>query len=287
MTDHPRTPMLHVDRLTKSLPDGRVLLNGISFTVSRGEFVGILGASGAGKSLTLRCILGLTKADAGSARLVEPDGRSFELTSCTGRNQREARRRMGVIFQGFNLVKRLRVLDNVMIGRLAQIHPLRSWLYGFTDVEAEEAVQALRQVKMESYADRVTGSLSGGEMQRVAIARAIFQRPSLFLADEPIAALDPSNSLAIMKLLQPLSRTTPVLGVFHQPEMTARFCTRVIAIKRGAVVYDGAPGLSHAELEEIYGDELMQVLRPTPPAVPPAGSEPIPPVGLLVPDHPS
>lgn len=256
--------MLHVENLTKKLPDGRALLDGIGFQVKRGEFVGILGASGAGKSLTLRCILGLTRADGGSARFQASDGRTFELTTCKGRAQREARRRMGVIFQGFNLVKRLRVLDNVMIGRLGQINPLRSWLYGFTDAEAAEAMAALRAVKMDALADRVTGSLSGGEMQRVAIARAIFQKPSLYLADEPIASLDPSNSLAIMKLLQPLARETPVIGVFHQPEMTARFCTRVIAIKQGRVVYDGVPELSHRRLEEIYGDELIQVLRPAP-----------------------
>jgi phosphonate transport system ATP-binding protein len=258
--------MLDVENLTKKLPDGRALLNGISFRVNRGEFVGVLGASGAGKSLTLRCILGLTRADGGSARFQATDGHTFELTTCKGRAQREARRRMGVIFQGFNLVKRLRVLDNVMIGRLGEIHPLRSWLYGFTDTEAGEAMDALRCVKMEAHADRVTGSLSGGEMQRVAIARAIFQRPSLYLADEPIASLDPSNSLAIMKLLQPLARETPVIGVFHQPEMTARFCSRVIAIRQGRIVYDGVPELSHRQLEEIYGDELMQVLRPPAPA---------------------
>lgn len=262
--------MLHVENLTKKLPDGRALLNGVSFRVTAGEFVGVLGASGAGKSLTLRCILGLTRADGGSARFQAADGRNFELTTCKGRAQREARRRMGVIFQGFNLVKRLRVLDNVMIGRLGGIHPLRSWLYGFKDTEAAEAMDALRAVKMATHADRITGSLSGGEMQRVAIARAIFQKPSLYLADEPIASLDPSNSLAIMKLLQPLARDTPVIGVFHQPEMTARFCTRVIAIKQGRVVYDGVPELSHSRLEDIYGDELMQVLRP--PAAPAPGA---------------
>jgi phosphonate transport system ATP-binding protein len=256
--------MLHVENLRKVLPNGKVLLDGVSLKVERGEFVGVLGASGAGKSLTLRCILGLTKADGGSAVLrPETEGdHSFDLLTCKGRGQRDCRRRMGVIFQGFNLVKRLRVIDNVMIGRLARIHPLRSWLYGFTDAEAAEAVEALRRVKMDTYADRVTGSLSGGEMQRVAIARAIFQKPAIYLADEPIASLDPSNSLAIMKLLAPLARETPVLGVFHQPEMTARFCTRVVAIKGGRVVYDGDPRLSHDQLQDIYGNELMQVLRP-------------------------
>ncbi len=256
--------MLHVENLRKILPDGKVLLDGVSLRLERGEFVGVLGASGAGKSLTLRCILGLTKADGGSATLHSEacGGRTYDLLACKGREQRNCRRRMGVIFQGFNLVKRLRVIDNVMIGRLARIHPLRSWLYGFTDAEAVEALEALRRVKMDTYADRVTGSLSGGEMQRVAIARAIFQKPAIYLADEPIASLDPSNSLAIMKLLAPLARETPVIGVFHQPEMTARFCTRVVAIKKGRVVYDGDPRLSHDQLQEIYGDELMQVLRP-------------------------
>jgi phosphonate transport system ATP-binding protein len=267
--------MLHVENLTKKLPDGRLLLDRVSLKVSRGEFVGILGASGAGKSLTLRCILGLTKADSGTATLHTEacGGKSYDLLTCKGREQRNCRRRMGVIFQGFNLVKRLRVLDNVMIGRLARIHPLRSWLYGFTDAEAAEALEALRRVKMDMHADRITGSLSGGEMQRVAIARAIFQKPAIYLADEPIAALDPSNSLGIMKLLAPLALETPVVGVFHQPEMTARFCTRVVAIKAGRVVYDGDPRLSHNQLQDIYGDELMQVLRPAPPTPEPAISE--------------
>jgi len=253
--------MLTVSALCKKLPDGRPILNNIEFTVRRGEFVGVLGASGAGKSLTLRCILGLTRVDCGRAVLATPD-EDFDLTSARGRRLREARRRIGVIFQGFNLVKRLRVLDNVMIGRLGGISPWRSWLYGFTDAEAAEALEALRRVKMDHCAERITGTLSGGEMQRVAIARAIFQRPAMFMADEPIASLDPSNSIAIMKLLAPLARETPVLGVFHQPEMTARFCTRVIAIRQGRIVYDGDPNLSQRQLQDIYGEELDQVLRP-------------------------
>lgn len=256
--------MLTVDNLSKKLPNGRLLLDRVSFSVKPGEFVGILGASGAGKSLTLRCILGLTRADQGRATLTTPAGEEFALTDISGRRLREARRQMGVIFQGFNLVKRLRVLDNVMIGRLGAMSAWRSWLYGFNDAEAADAIEALRRVKMESCTDRITGSLSGGEMQRVAIARAMFQRPAIFLADEPISSLDPGNSLAIMKLVQPLARHTPVVGVFHQPDMTARFCTRVIGMKQGRVIYDGDPVLSHAQLEEIYGDELMQIQKVAP-----------------------
>ena len=263
--------MLHVENLTKALPNGRVLLDHVSFTVNSGEFVGILGASGAGKSLTLRCILGLTRPDSGRVVMTTRGGEEVSLTEISGRRMREARRRMGVIFQGFNLVRRLRVLDNVMIGRLGGIPSWRSWLYGFTDAEAAEALEALRRVKLESHAERITGTLSGGEMQRVAIARAMFQKPAIFLADEPIASLDPSNSLAIMKLLQPLAHETPVLGVFHQPEMTARFCSRVIAIRHGRVVYDGEPNLSQSQLETIYGDELMQVQAPPAPVPLPLG----------------
>ncbi|BET68647.1 phosphonate ABC transporter ATP-binding protein [Opitutales bacterium ASA1] len=259
--------MLTVTALSKNLPDGRPILRDIEFTVHRGEFVGVLGASGAGKSLTLRCILGLTRADSGRA-VLETETDDFDLVNARGRRLREARRHIGVIFQGFNLVKRLRVLDNVMIGRLGGISPWRSWLYGFTDSEAHEALDALRRVKMEHFAERITGTLSGGEMQRVAIARAIFQRPAMYMADEPIASLDPTNSIAIMKLLAPLARETPVLGVFHQPEMTARFCTRVIAIRQGRIVYDGAPELSQRQLQDIYGSELDQVLRPPAPVLP-------------------
>jgi phosphonate transport system ATP-binding protein len=272
--------MLYVDGLTKKLPGGRLLLDRVSFSVKPGEFVGILGASGAGKSLTLRCILGLTHADGGRATMVTPAGEEFSLTAISGRRLREARRRMGVIFQGFNLVKRLRVLDNVMIGRLGEMSPWRSWFYGFNDTEAAEALEALRRVKMDTHAERITGTLSGGEMQRVAIARAMFQRPAIFLADEPIASLDPANSLAIMKLLQPLARTTPVLGVFHQPEMTARFCTRVIGIKQGRVIYDGDPALSHAQLEEIYGEELMQIQKAVPAHEPAVAVDPVGAPGL-------
>ena len=141
-----------------------------------------------------------------------------------------------------------------MIGRLGRIHPLRSWLYGFTDQEAREAMEALDRVGMADFAGRVTGSLSGGEMQRVAIARAIFQRPLFYLADEPIASLDPKNTETIMGLLQPLARENPILGAFHQPDVVAQYCTRVIALRKGRMMYDGSPDLTSEQLAAIYGD---------------------------------
>jgi phosphonate transport system ATP-binding protein len=236
-----------------------MVLDDICFSVSKGEFVGILGASGAGKTLTLRCLNGLLKPDSGSVIIRDEDGQERDVCTAGKKELRQIRQKVGVIFQGYHLVKRLTVLENVLIGRLGQIGSLRSILYGFTDREAEEALVALEKVKLASHASAKTGSLSGGEMQRVAIARAIFQSPTLLLADEPISNLDPSNAKVIMKIIKPLSEKVPVIGVFHQPEMTALYCTRVIAIKEGRVIYDGSPVLSNEWLVEIYGDELKQI----------------------------
>ena len=248
--------MIEVKNLTKTLPNGRKLLDGISFKVKKGEFVGILGSSGAGKTLTLRCLNGLLKPDSGSVIIRDEQGQALDICKINKRELRRVRQKIGVIFQGYHLVKRLSALENVMIGKLGQINTFRSLFYGFTDAEAEDALKALDRVKMSELAGSMTGNLSGGEMQRVAIARAIFQSPTLLLADEPISNLDPSNAKTIMKMIKPLSEHMPVIGVFHQPEMTAKYCTRVIAIKEGKIIYDGDPKLSNKRLEEIYGEEL-------------------------------
>jgi phosphonate transport system ATP-binding protein len=246
--------MLEINGLSKRLSNGRAILDNLNFRVGKGEFVALLGASGAGKSMTMRAIVGLTSVDEGSVVFTGETGKTYTTTTASGKELRRARRNIGVIFQGFNLVRRLPVLDNVMIGRLGWIHPLRSWLYGFTDREASEALMALDRVGMADLAARITGSLSGGEVQRVAIARAIFQRPLFYLADEPIASLDPKNTESIMRLLQPLAREHSILGAFHQPDIVMRYCTRVIALRNGRIVYDGSPHLQPKQLEQIYGE---------------------------------
>jgi phosphonate transport system ATP-binding protein len=251
--------MIEVRNISKRLPDGRKVLDNISFSVGKGEFVGILGASGAGKTLTLRCLNGLLKPDSGAILMKDASGQVQDICKVSRIRLRKLRQKIGVIFQGYHLVKRLTALDNVLIGRLGQISTFRSLFYGFTDEEAEMASQALEQVKIPQLAGTRVNSLSGGEMQRVAIARAIFQSPNLLLADEPISNLDPSNAKVIMKLIRPLSEFMPVIGVFHQPEMTARYCTRVIAIKEGRIIYDGDPKLSQDQLIDIYGEELRQI----------------------------
>lgn len=251
--------MIEVCNISKSLPNGRKLLDGISFTVKRGEFVGILGASGAGKTLTLRCLNGLLRPDTGSIIVEDQQRQRRDICKATKKELRKLRQKIGIVFQGYHLVKRLTALENVLIGRLGQINTLRSLIYGFTDHEAEEAASALEKVKIGQLADTRVARMSGGEMQRVAIARAMFQQPNLLLADEPISNLDPSNAKVIMKLIRPLADEMPVIGVFHQPEMTARYCSRVIAIKEGRIIYDGDPKLSTEQLIEIYGEELRQI----------------------------
>lgn len=254
--------MLDVSNIVVELPNGKRLVDQVSFTVGRGEFVGILGSSGAGKSLTLRCIVGLTRPNEGEITLTSPSGEVYRATKVGFKELRRARRHIGLIFQGSNLVKRLTVLDNVMLGRLGYVHPVRSWLLGFKDSEAREAMEALDRVNMAPFAARLAGSLSGGEMQRVSIARAIYQRPLIYLADEPISSLDPKNAEAIMGILQPLSRETPVIGAFHQPAAVARHCTRAIAIRRGKIVYDGPAQISARQLEHIYSGSDNESLEP-------------------------
>jgi phosphonate transport system ATP-binding protein len=246
--------MLYVTNIVVTLPNGKRLVNQVSFSVGRGEFVAILGSSGAGKSLTLRCIVGLTKPSEGEIALMGPSGKTYRTTNVKAQELRRARRHIGLIFQGSNLVKRLTVLENVMLGRLGHISPMRSWLLGFKDSEAREAMVALDRVKMAPFAARLAGSLSGGEMQRVSIARAMHQRPLVYLADEPISSLDPKNADAIMSILQPLSLETPVVGAFHQPAAVAKYCTRALGIRNGKIVYDGPAQISPRQLEYIYGE---------------------------------
>lgn len=250
---------LIVNRICKVLPNGKTLLNNISFEIKKGEFVGMLGPSGAGKTLVLRSINGLLKPSSGEVRLSDND-HTISLTRTKGKDLRQTRQKVGVVFQGLNLVKRLTALENVLIGRLGSINPWRSVFAGFTDKETEEAIRLLGKMGIEGLALRRVGSLSGGEMQRVAIARALFQNPSILLADEPISNLDPSSALSVMQLLAPLKEQMPVLGVFHQPEITAKYCTRVIGLREGRIIYDGSPKLNSDQLFEIYGEKLSEII---------------------------
>ncbi|RIV23371.1 ATP-binding cassette domain-containing protein [Fibrisoma montanum] len=251
--------MIDVRQITKSTKEGVPILKGISFTVTKGEFVGILGPSGAGKTLTMRCLNGLTRPTSGEVLFTDHEHNLVNLTHARGRELRKARRQIGVIFQGFNLVKRLSAIDNVMIGQLGRINLLRSLVYGFTDDEARQALAVLEHLNVAHLAHRPVGSLSGGEQQRVAIARAIYQQPAVMLADEPIANLDPTNARKIMQILTPLAKEMPIIGVFHQPDLVMEFCTRIIALKEGVVVRDGDSKMTRSELVDLYGAELSEI----------------------------
>jgi phosphonate transport system ATP-binding protein len=245
--------MLSVKNVAKRLPDGRLLLRDISFDVKKGEFVGILGESGVGKTVLLRCINGLTAPDNGEVLIAGSD--AIYRVNGDSKERRKVQRQIGMIFQGSILVKRLSALENVLTGRLGWISPFRSLLYGFTDAEVSTALAALEKVGVKHLAYRRAETLSGGEMQRVAIARALVQEPFLLLADEPVSSLDPKNTELVLECMQPLTEQMPVIGVFHSPKLVSQYCTRAIGIKDGTVIYDGSPHISGDMLDKIYGAE--------------------------------
>jgi phosphonate transport system ATP-binding protein len=249
--------MLKIKNLSKKLPDGRLLLEDISLDAAQGDFVGILGASGVGKTVLLRCINGLTKPDGGVV-VVRNGGGSYCINRATHNELRRIRQRIGVVFQSFNLVKRVSVIDNVMMGKLGQVNQWRSIFLGFSGKELRRGMEALERVGVRHLAERRVETLSGGEMQRVAIARAIFQEPFMLLLDEPVANLDPKTSEAVMDCIDRLKGDMLILGVFHQPNLVAQYCNRVIGIKAGRVTYDGDAVLSDMDLMDIYGSAPVE-----------------------------
>jgi phosphonate transport system ATP-binding protein len=252
--------MIKAVGLTKQLKNGKFLLNNISFEVVKGEFVGILGASGAGKTLTLKSLIGLLELTSGEVWVEETSNQHINIYQTKTSILKKLRSKIALIFQGYHLVQRATTLENVLMGRLGSVSTWRTLFFGFNENEKKEALIALERVNMQSFATTRVNALSGGEKQRVAIARALFQQPRLLLADEPISNLDPKNAKIIMALLKELSNFFPVIGVFHQPELCAKYCTRIIAIKEGKLYYDGEPNLDEKTLEDIYGEELSSIL---------------------------
>jgi len=246
--------MLTVTNLSKKLPDGKELLRDINFSVERGEFVAILGLSGTGKTILLRCLNGLTIPDGGEV-IHKGDGSSLHITSSDTSSIREIRQQTGVIFQNFNLVKRRSVIENVMIGKLGRIGTFQSIFRKFTDEDLASGHRALQRVGISDLSHRRAGTLSGGEQQRVAIAKSIIQDPSLLLADEPVANLDPTAAESVMKHLRSISVDDGVstLAVLHQPELARKYATRILGVRDGVINYDGDADISDNDLKMIYG----------------------------------
>jgi len=249
--------VLRVENLTKIFPDGTVALRDVSFSVQDGEFLAIIGLSGSGKSTLLRCI----------NRLIDPTyGRvlwnDIDITAARGTQLRHVRRRFGMIFQQFNLVKRSSVLTNVLSGRLGYVNSWASLVGYFPPQDHERARRALERVgiadKMHSRAD----TLSGGQQQRVGIARALMQEPEVILADEPVASLDPVLAHSILQYLEELNKQDglTVLCSLHFLDLVHRYATRVIGLKAGQLVFEGLPAeLTRERFKEVYGEEAEMV----------------------------
>ncbi|TET51036.1 MAG: phosphonate ABC transporter ATP-binding protein [Anaerolineales bacterium] len=249
--------MLRVEHLTKVYDGGTRALNDVSFEVPAGQFLVIIGLSGSGKSTLLRCI----------NRLIEPtEGRvlwnDVDVTAASQEELRLVRRRMGMIFQHFNLVKRSKVITNVLAGRLGYTSPALSLLNRFSKDDQALALRSLERVGIAEQAYKRADELSGGQQQRVGIARALMQEPELMLVDEPVSALDPATSHSIMRHLQEVNDRDKVTIVcsLHFLSLSRAYADRIIALKDGEMVFDGPPkDIDDARFREIYGEEAEQV----------------------------
>ena len=245
--------MLTIQDLTKVYPTGAKALNGISFRVDEPKVITIIGPSGAGKSTLIRCINRLVEPTSGKILL---DG--TDIAGLSSRGLRKARRRMGMIFQEYNLVERLTVMENVLSGRLGYIGFWRAYRRKFPPEDVTAAFKLLDRVGLEGYQNTRADAISGGQRQRVGIARALMQRPDLLLVDEPTASLDPKTSRQIMRLLVELAHenNTPALVNIHDVALAQTFSDRIIGLADGRIVFDGtAADVTSDVLTQIYGEE--------------------------------
>jgi len=256
----PASALLRVQDLVKVYPGGKRALDGVSFSVERPEVIAVIGSSGAGKSTLIRCINRLVEPSAGRVWLKET-----EIAGLPWRELRRVRRRIGMIFQEFNLVERLTVMENVLSGRLGSVGFMASLMRRFPPQDVSGAFALLDRVGLDGYHDTRADALSGGQRQRVGIARALVQRPDLLLVDEPTASLDPKTARQIMRLICALAQehNTPALVNIHDVALAQSFASRVIGLKAGGVVFDGPPAALNAEaLTEIYGaEDWSQTIR--------------------------
>ena len=245
--------MLTIHNLSKSYVPGKPVLRNISVEIAPRGVTAIIGPSGTGKSTLIRCI----------NRLVEPtegeivfEGR--DIAHLRGQALRGVRRKMGMVFQEYNLVERLTVMENLLTGRLGYTSAWNSFRRKFEPADIEQAFNLLDKVGLDSFANTRADALSGGQRQRVGISRALMQKPALMLADEPTSSLDPKTSVEIMQLMCGLAEENqiPVMINMHDVELAKRFAQRVLGMSGGSIVYDGSPaGLTDDVLKQIYGGE--------------------------------
>ncbi|MBR0870727.1 phosphonate ABC transporter ATP-binding protein [Bradyrhizobium tropiciagri] len=263
--------MLVVEGLTCRF-GAKAAVDNASFSIAPGSFVGVIGRSGAGKSTLLRMINRL--ADPTSGRILFE---GTDVTALRGKALRQWRARSAMIFQQFNLVGRLDVLTNVLMGRLAQIPSWRSLAQVWPEEDRALAMSALEQFDIAQYAAQRADQLSGGQQQRVAIARALVQEPDLILADEPIASLDPRNTKIVMDALLRINKHfgITVLCNLHSLDLARTYCDRLIGMAAGRVVFDGAPAaLTDHVARELYDLEANDVIGAAPLPVPDGATAP-------------
>ena len=233
-------PVLRTKELGKTYPNGTIALKDINFSLNNDEFVSIIGSSGAGKSTFLRCLNRLITPTEG---MIELNGK--DITYGNGSGLKKVRQKVGMIFQQFNLVPRLSVLNNVLAGRLrfnqGPISYGSSIIRLFSKLEKEIAFECLKQVGIENLAFQRADTLSGGQQQRVAIARTLAQEPNVFLADEPISSLDPHSAEKVMEILLQInqSQKIPVIVNLHHVDFALRYGRRIIGMADGKIIFDG------------------------------------------------
>ncbi|MFL1461956.1 phosphonate ABC transporter ATP-binding protein [Roseococcus sp. DSY-14] len=246
-------PLLEIRGLVKEYQPGVPVLRGIDLAIGAQGMTAVIGPSGTGKSTLLRCINRLVEPTRGTITL-----RGEALTGLRGGALRRARRRIGMVFQEYNLVERLSVMENVLSGRLGYVPAWRAWLRRYPAGDVERAFALLDAVGLPEHATRRADALSGGQRQRVGIARALMQRPDILLADEPTSSLDPKTAVEVMELMARLTAEAgvPVIVNIHNVELARRFAGRVVGMTGGAVVFDGPPAeLRDHHLRDIYGGE--------------------------------
>ncbi|NYT65705.1 phosphonate ABC transporter ATP-binding protein [Alcaligenaceae bacterium] len=250
--------VIRVHGLSKSFGKKQVLFN-MGLSVQAGEMVALIGASGSGKSTLLRHLAGLACADRHNPGSVYMLGQPMQANGKLNTNVRRLRANVGYIFQQFNLVGRLSVLNNVLMGHLGRMPRWRGCLGMFSLEEKQRALAALERVGMAEYAHQRASTLSGGQQQRVAIARALSQQADVILADEPIASLDPESARNVMDILADINQKDgkTVVVTLHQVDYAARYCRRIVALKSGHIHFDGSvEALTGPFLNQLYGGNL-------------------------------
>ncbi|WP_085992310.1 phosphonate ABC transporter ATP-binding protein [Oceanobacillus senegalensis] len=251
-------PLLKAEGLGKSYSAETKVLNDINFEVNSGEFLCIIGPSGAGKSTLLRCINRMVEISEGKVIFDDMD-----VGSVNKKELRKLRTNIGMIFQHYNLVPRVTVIENVLHGRFGYKSTLQGILGRFTEEEKERAFFLLEKLGIAEHAYKRCDQLSGGQQQRVGICRALIQEPKLILCDEPIASLDPNSSKIIMDYLKTISTELGItcLVNLHQVEVAKEYANRIIGLKQGEIVFDGSSkSLYEDQIKNIYGMEMRELI---------------------------